>query len=187
MKVYRFSVVPGHELVQPQNDADFKFFRGFDATSRSAGWRPVPVKLVRRDEKGSPLAESDFPWLGEHAPVMRRRGVEVLGAMLGGDELLPLDCPEADLKVLNVLRVVDALDLERSKLARSPRTGRLITVEAHVFRAERLDGVKVFKVPELLDGSAFVTDEVVNLVKSSGLTGVGFRLLWDEASAKQTP
>ena len=117
---------------------------------------------------------------------MRPRAVDVLRATLGEDgEMLPLDCPEADLKVLNVLRVVDALDLERSKLVRFPSTGRIMTVESHIFHAERLRGVKVFKVPELLRTEAFVTDEVVKLVESSGLKGVGFRLVWDEASARQ--
>jgi len=186
MKVYRFSVQAGYEWVVAVNHADFEVFRGFDGTIRIAGWRPVRVKLVRQDEGGKPYAESDFPWLGEHAPVMRPRAVDVLRATLGEDgEMLPLDCPEADLKVLNVLRVVDALDLERSKLVRFPSTGRIMTVESHIFHAERLRGVKVFKVPELLRTEAFLTDEVVKLVESSGLKGVGFRLVWDEASARQ--
>jgi hypothetical protein len=186
MKVYRFSVQAGYEWVVAHSHADFEVFRGFDGTSRSAGWRPVPVKLVKQDERGKPYAESDFPWLGEHAPVMRPRAVGVLRSMLGGDgELLPLDCPGADLKVLNVLQVVDALDLERSKLVRFPSTGQIMTVESHVFHAERLDGVKVFKVPELLRTEAFVTYEVVNLIQSVGLKGVGFRLVWDETSAKR--
>ncbi len=65
MKVYRFSVQ--YEWVGAHNHADSEVFRGFDGTSRSAGWSPVPVKLVKQDEQGGPLAESDFPWLGEHA------------------------------------------------------------------------------------------------------------------------
>ena len=178
MKVYGFAVVEGYEWVVPQNEADFEVFRAFDGTSRSSGWEPIPVQLVQHDEQGKPLAESELPWLGEHAQVMRPRLVELLQNVLAGDaELLPLACPDAELKVLNVLRVVEALDVERSEIVRFPSTGRIMKVKSHVFQAERLDGVKVFKVPELLRGATLVTDEVVEVVQRSGLKGVAFRLL----------
>jgi hypothetical protein len=187
MKVYRFAVQAGYEWVVADTHADFEVFRGFDGTSRRVAWSPIRVRLVRQlDERGKPLAESDVPWLGEHAPVMRPRAVTVLRDVLAGDgELLPLECDEAELSVLNVLRVIDALDVSRSDVVRFPSTGRIMTVQSHEFRAERLAGARVFKVPELLRTEAFVTDEVVELVESSGLKGVGFRLLWDERAPRE--
>ncbi len=181
MRVYGFAVQEGYEWVVPKNDADFEVFRGFDGTRRRRGWTPILVKLIRLDDQGKIRAESDFPWLGEHAPVMTRRASELLQDVLAGDgELLPLACDDADLRVLNVLRVIDALDVARSDVVRFPSTGRIMTVKAHVFRPNGLRGVKVFKVPELLRGTTFVTDEIVDLVDRSDLKGVGFRLLWDE-------
>jgi hypothetical protein len=131
MKVYRFAVQAGYEWVVADTHADFEVFRGFDGTSRRVAWSPIRVRLVKQmDERGKPLAESDVPWLGERAPVMRPRAVTVLRDVLAGDgELLPLECDEAELSVLNVLRVIDALDVSRSDVVRFPSTGRSSSVQ----------------------------------------------------------
>lgn len=182
MRIYRFQVQEGYEWVVPVEDGYFEAFRAFDGSRKAANWQPIRMRLVDKDERGRRLLPSDIPWLGEHAPVLRRKAVERFGSMLAADgELLPLACDEAELFVFNVTSVVDALDLDRSELLRFPSTGRIMKVKTHVFRPERLSGVRAFKVPELLRSSLFVTDEVVRV--AGGLTGVGFKLLWEGSAA----
>lgn len=164
----------------PLAETDFEVFRAFDGHVRGAGWRPIQVRLVREDGGGRRLLQSDTPWLGKHAPVLREKASAALAPELASDgELLPLSCDEAKLEVFNVTTVRDALDLERSALTRFPSTGRIMKVHSAVFRSDRLDGVHAFKVPELLRGPAFVTDKVVSTARGAGLTGVGFRLVWE--------
>lgn len=184
MKVYEFEAQEGYEWVVPVNEAEFEVFRGFDGSARAPDWRPIKMELVTEDEQGRPLLQSDIPWLGKHAPVLRKKAASALAPMLAGyGEMVPLACDTADLVVFNTTRVlVDALDMDRSAFVRFPSTGRIMKVKAHVFRPERVQGVHAFKVPDLLRGSVFVTDEVVSAVQEAALQGVGFRLLWHSSA-----
>ncbi|MCK1641696.1 hypothetical protein IVA95_30170 [Bradyrhizobium sp. 157] len=92
-------------------------------------------------------------------------------------ELLPLECPEADLWLFNVLTVVDALDEEKSELVRFD-DGDILDVERYVFRPDLTEGLAVFKVPQLLRGPLFLGDEFVRAVKAAGLRGPEFTQLW---------
>ena len=50
------------------------------------------MRLVKEDERGRPFQQSDIPWLGGHAPVLRERAAAALASVLSRDgELLPLD------------------------------------------------------------------------------------------------
>jgi uncharacterized protein DUF1629 len=184
VRVYEFEVQEGYEWVVPVAPADFEVFRAFDGSAKRTGWAPIRVRLVEEDEQGRPLLPSDVPWLGKHAPVLKVNASEALRPVLTRDgELLPLMCEESKLVVYNVTRVLDALDLDRSEVVKFPSTGRIMKVKSYVFRPDRVRGHRAFKVPELLRGSVFVTDEVVSTAKAAGLTGVGFRMVWEGSVA----
>jgi hypothetical protein len=182
-RVYQFAVQEGFEWVLPVNDEDLNLFRGFDGTSKGESWTPVRVELLRKDEDGQQLAESDFPWLGAYAPVLRQRAIDALGELFAADgELLPLLCDSANLSVFNSLKVLDALDIERSEIVFFPDSDRIMQIRRYVFISARLRGVTMFKVPQLLSHSVYLTEATVKAVNRSKLTGVGFRLLWDETA-----
>jgi hypothetical protein len=183
VKISVFQVQEGYEWVVPVDDADFELFRTLAGSSQTATWKPVQMRLVKEDERGRPFQQSDIPWLGRHAPVLRERAAAALASVLLRDgELLPLECSEAALVLFNVTTVRDALDLDRSVVVRFPSSGRIMDVKSPVFRPDRLRGVRAFKVPELLRGSVFVNDDVVATAQGAGLVGVGFRLVWDRSA-----
>ena len=180
-RVYQFAVQDGFEWAMPVDEEDFAVFRGFDGTRRRQAWTPIRMRLFHQDEEGRILVESDFPWLGAYAPVMRDTAIDALGALFSPQgELLPLSCEEANLHVFHALTVVDALDLERSDLVLYPNSDQIMQIKKYAFIAERIRGLTLFKVPRLLSHSLYITEEVVKAVNRSGLRGVGFRLLWDE-------
>jgi hypothetical protein len=182
-RVYQFAVQDGFEWVLPVNEDDYKIFRKFDGTVRKDLWTPTRVRLLREDEEERHLAESDVPWLGAYAPVFRPRAVATIGGLFTEfGELLPLSCDNADLRVFNVLNVIDALDLKRSDLEFYPNSSRVMRITRYVFISELVKGLTIFKVPKLLSHSVYLTGEVVQAVQAAGLTGVGFRLLWDETA-----
>ncbi len=185
LRVYEFSVVEGYEWVRPIAEEDFELFRQFDGTPCLDRWRPIPVGLVKEDEHGQRFAPSEFPWLGEHAPIMKPSAAACIRGCVPGDEaeLLPLLCEEVELTLLNPLRVVDALDLERSTMVRYPSSGRIMTVKSLVFEAVKIDGLTVFRVPELLRTAVFVTGPLVDAVTDAGFEGVGFNLLWETGTS----
>lgn len=182
MRIYEFDILEDQEWALPLEDRDYEVFRSFDGTPRQVGWTPIHMFLLK-EERGQHFHYSDFPWFAGHAPVLRRRAVDALGAALAKyGELLPLVCDEAELQVLNVCTVIDALDVNASDIVRGPTPDDIIEVRSHVFKIEVIDGVQVFKVPELARRTLFVTQDVVDLVHRAGLERVGFRLLWQSDS-----
>ncbi len=180
MKTYVFEVQEGFEWVVPKDPADFDVFGRFDGSSKAVGWKPITVELVHKDEKGRRLLESDIPWLGKDAPVMRQGAWSALQAELDGyGEFLSLRNYEAELRVFNTTRVVDALDEERSELIRFPDDGRIMKVKRYVFRPEMVAGLYAFKVPQMLPGPMFVSTDVVEAAHKAALRGVGFSVVWE--------
>lgn len=179
MRLYELMPGEGFELVAPVDPSEWERFRRFDGTPQLQSWAPVPVTRVTEDE-GRQRKTADFPWLGEHVLVMRRRATEVLAEILKDHgELLPLQCDDAELWVYNVRRVIDALDEPRSKVVRFPGTGRIMTVERYAFRSDQVNGHLLFKVRQLPRGPVFVTDTFVKLVRSQQLVGLDFKPVWE--------
>jgi hypothetical protein len=132
LTISRPSVPEGFEWVLPRDHVDFEIFRQFDGSRRTHSWQPVAVELLRIDDEGVPRQPADLPWLGDHVLVLTSRAVRVLGeVLLPFGELLPLACADSELFVYNPLRVVDALDGERSKVVRFSR-GRVMDIRAYV-------------------------------------------------------
>lgn len=103
-------------------------------------------------------------------PVLERYG-----------ELLPLACEDGEFWTLNVTCLLDALDLERSDVLRASDTGTVLMVRKHVFRAEKLHGAGLFKVPETeLSGLIYFTSSIIDEISVFGLAGLGFKCVWVE-------
>jgi len=110
--------------------------------------------------------------------IVRETAASLLADKFAGDvELLPLDCPDAELFAVNVLRVVDALDLDRSVVERFS-SGRIMTIDAPAFIPSRLVDTAIFKIPQMLRGPVYVTDDFVTAIKDHDLCCIDFRLVW---------
>ncbi|HEY7583073.1 MAG TPA: hypothetical protein VIB78_05580 [Acidimicrobiia bacterium] len=135
LTVYAPAVLEGFEWVAPDRGVDHEALLQLDGTSRSSNWTPLNVRLIKADVDSGNLHESDFPWLGVHALVLRRSAMEVLLGLLAHEaEFLPLACADAELWVLNPLRVDDALDESNSDVVRFG-DGKLLKIDRPVFDA----------------------------------------------------
>lgn len=180
--VYVLTTLPDQEWAVPANVGDNDVLATFDGRGRALGWRPLAFRLLTRDEQGRAQKYSDFPWYGEHAPVLRARAADALRPLLSSyGELLPLACDDAELEVLNVTRVVSALDLERSEVVRFQSSGRVMAIESYAFHPEAVQGVQVFKIPDLRSSPVFFAEDVVDYIRAAGLEGVGFTCVWKNA------
>jgi hypothetical protein len=178
LKVYEPGVRPGFEWVLPVHDADHEYLWSLDGTPRRGTWQPLAVSRLTVSDDGSPRAEADLPWLGAHVLVLRSSAVAALGGLLEQHgELLPLACPDADLWLFNTLTVVDALDEDHSELVKFD-DGSVLAVERYAFRAEAV--APVFKVPQLLRGPLFVSDDFASASTAAGLTGLELTEVWRE-------
>ena len=142
-------------------------------------WVPARVFLLEEHEGGPPLRRADMPWFTDAELVVTRRAKEALEKTIGADaEMLPLLNDEEDLWLVNVWRVVDALDEENSEIKRFPSSGRIMQIMRYAFRVEMLRGISCFKIPQF--GSVmFATDSLAAAAREANLTGVTFASVWE--------
>jgi hypothetical protein len=176
------AAIDHYEWALPIVGADFQRLRIETFERVASSWTPVEMKLLREDE-GNVLEPADLPWLGEHALVMRRPAADLVASLVEGQaELLPLSCVDAELFLLHVTECRDALDEDRSELVRFS-TGRIMTIDKHVFDAGALNGVRFFKIPQMPTGPMFMSGEVVDGITSAGFRGFGAKLVWESRDA----
>lgn len=177
--VYKLRYSEGFEWLLPVNDSDCDLLR-FDGQRRTELWRPVRMKRLTISEQGGPLSPSDFPACsGGDMLVVGRAARDKLGTVLEQyGELLPLLCDDGDFWVLNVTRLVDALDESNSQLMRASDTGAILMIRKHAFRPAALDQAHLFKLPQTARGLIYVTDPFVQLASTSGLKGLEFVQVW---------
>lgn len=176
--IYEPLVRTEYEWISTLDERDYEIFLSFDGGSRASTWKPVRVRRVRADDRQE-FRESDFPWLGSHALVLRQRAVKALGHTIEQcAELLPLETDdEAELFVLNVLRVVDALDEERSSVVRFPSSNRVMRVTRPHFREAVIRGLDMFRLP-FRASPTYVSQGFVDAASAANLVGLDFRKVW---------
>lgn len=159
------------------DERDFLVTDRFNGTPIGDDWKRYRVKRIKDDlSPGTTLG--DFPTLGA-IPVFSERAVLALATLLRGNgELLPLDCAEGAYYAFNVTKVVDALNVQDSKVKWSS-TGRVMRVEEYAFHADRLTGLTIFKIPEQLN-RVLVTAVFTEAVYMAELVGFAFKEVWSD-------
>ena len=89
-------------------------------------------------------------------------------------EFLPVKCETRNLFVVNVLRVIDCLDHDHSRLVKSPSTGKVLMIDQYSFYDGCTDNHNIFKIPEMLTNHVFVSDEFKATVEDNNLGGLLF-------------
>lgn len=176
--IYEPGIMERYEWCNPRNPAEYeRFILEIDGTPRTATWKPIPVKLLHEAARQKML-RSDSPWHGSCSLIFRKTAIDKMKPLLEEyGELLPLECPEAELWVYNPTVVLDALDKKASEGSRFA-DGRLMIIDKYVFYPDVVKGVDIFKLANERASSTFVTDRFVDLWKSSGLIGLRFDKLW---------
>ncbi len=154
----------------------------FEGRPLPAGIELPPVEPIKDDlDEGKPLG--DTAHLAAGVAVFSEKAVLALGDLLRPHgQVLPLKCKEGKFYAFNVTRVLDGLDLEKSSIERFPSSGRVMQVYRYVFKTDVIGGYPIFKIKygpnsDLLRGELFVSDEFVDRVKATGLTGFRFEKL----------
>jgi hypothetical protein len=157
---------------------------GLDGTPHAADWDPPRLELLARD-RGKALKYSDIPSYPTRGVVLLRPpAVEALGDLLRPDgELLPVLCDQADLTLFNCTRVIDALDEDRSTIARF-RDGRIMMIESLALRAGAVPpGVNAFRLPQNPKAPVYFSQAVVDAARAAKLVRCNFELVWEDVSS----
>jgi hypothetical protein len=152
--------------------------------SLAAGWSPPCFELVHDDEYRRDLPKSDFLTFAMVVMVLSDRAVERLAPILKGcGETLPIQLSDVPDRyyLFNVTRLIDAIDMKKSKFMRFP-DGRIMKVERLIFDpAKEPVGAVFFKTTQLGPVTEiFATESAVRVVNDADLTGHDFRLVWSD-------
>lgn len=147
-------------------------------------WSPPTFELVGSDEFRSFLPKTDFPTLTIATAVLSARAVERLRPILTAcGEILPiyLSNDRDAFYLFNVTRIVNAVDMRRSRFMKLP-SGAIGPCELLVFDAAKLPaGALFFKTTQMGPVTEiFATEAAVAAVKKARLTGYEFRPAWSD-------
>lgn len=134
-------------------------------------WRPFRVSADRQNKR---VPAGDFPCIFiSQMPAMSLRAVDALRDLLEPvGELLPVESPDGPLWLYNCLRFADVLDEDRSEIRRFP-DGDLAQIYRHAWKPA-LEAETLFRLTRLSKSSVYVTDVVVERIRSAGLVGYRF-------------
>jgi hypothetical protein len=176
MKTYILEAAPDiYQCLVLSLNEDMFWYRRLTGIPVAQEWPTPQVDIIYQHPKGKWLQASDFPsFTVSHIPVFSTKAVEILGDVLTKNgELLPLNCIDGEYFAYNVLNLVSALDQEKSDIVRFP-AGRIMTVRKYALYEDKLADQMIFKIPEIVLLSVFVTDRFKNQIEDAGLTGFCF-------------
>jgi hypothetical protein len=147
-------------------------------------WQSPSARFIRDDEvlKEVPddptppppyLRDGDF---SEYHGVLAlsARAIAVLSPLISGAaELLPLQCPEGDFHLLNVVQVLDCLDHERANITYW-EDGTIRSVGQFAFHPGCLDDKHIFKLPLYNYSRIYVSQLFKDSVAQFALKGLRF-------------
>jgi hypothetical protein len=168
----------GYELCHPIEDEGFETINTLiNGYKRLSSWKKIGMKLIHEDA-GKKLKPADSPWLGSHALIFKRKAIECVGYLLKEfGELLPLNSHEDKVYLYNPTILLDALDEARSSLLRFS-DGRIMGINKYEFYPNVIEGMHIFKIPNLRVSPTFVSERFVNFWHESELTGLEFKAVY---------
>jgi hypothetical protein len=183
MKVYRFAASTDDKWRSViVNARDYDTWDAFGTTPLSATWKPLVVRTLDEDQddemdegqtrnyRDRPIP--DFPLNFGCHNVVSRRAAEALADVLRSDgEVLPITCSFGDYCAINVLKVIDAVDVDRSVVRRFKYPPyRVWEINRYAWRQEMLANAVIFRLP-LSQYKIYCTEPVVQRIRDAGLTG----------------
>jgi hypothetical protein len=130
--------------------------------------------------RGSKSKLADFSDLNyDRHPVFSERAKRIFEPPLQGlGRWIALDYDEAPYWLFFITNIVDALDEEKSEIARFKSSGRVMGIDSYAFKPEIVKDQFLFTLPQQPGSDRLVTDRFIDLVHEHKLTGFMFQRLW---------
>jgi hypothetical protein len=116
---------------------------------------------------------------------MSKRAWDCLRPIIEADvQVIPVSRPDGVLfYALNVLRVIDCLNRDRSEFSVRPMFeptdyGYICAIYKYNFDMSKVGDAAIFKIPEMVGREFYVTDVFKDAVESHKLTGFCFRRIY---------
>lgn len=154
----------------------FEQIHMFNGTSLLDNWQVIKLKI----DKDSSNKKCEYPYFSGGIPLASKRAIDVIYPLISDSvELLPFDVEGEIYYGINILKILDVVDYEKSDCWYLRPNKPM--VNTYVFRsAECLEGHHIFKVVDsTMSSTPFVSDTFKKLVEKNKLRGFDFKLIWD--------
>ncbi|MEE1219720.1 MAG: hypothetical protein U0L20_07340 [Ruminococcus sp.] len=177
MKIWKLDCdVDNYENLAKDDYFDLDFSQSFDGRSQINNWTPLKVDAMYRSKR--PF--SNTPGFLPHIPVFDEKAISVLKDALDNNaEILPLKCSSGNFYAVNVTKVLDCIDYEKSTYKTFRDGKRIMRFLNYSFDINKVIGEDLFKIKDEPLKRPFVSDNFKNLVAMNNLTGFKFELVWD--------
>lgn len=174
MKVYRLKNHVKSMVLISYNDETHPISSDFDGESKLISWSPTRVETVSK--KSYP----DFPVYLSSKPVISARVKKEIEPFLQDEvEFLPLLHDELELYMINVTKVLDCVDWERSDIQKF-KDGSLAGFNNLAFDFAKIPAeTYMFKFKERASTLVFVTEAFKDLIESHKFKGLDFSEVYD--------
>ena len=140
----------------------------FDGRVLSSIWEPQPIKFLYKSRK-----KGDCPSL-HSIPFFSVKAVKVLREIMGENvEYLPVTGEASKFTIVNIIKVIDALDIEKSEL-KIFDDGKIWGYKKLVIKANSVTADNIFKVTQFPRALVIVSDKFKDAVETTGLKGFAF-------------
>lgn len=160
--------------VDPINYDSFDYVFGFNGRP-TTDWKPAQLKVIKKGKF------QDFAYLHGGIPIFNRNSLDVLNDLLFEFvELLDVEVTNniVELKMVNVVNLIDAVDYSRSVPERTLR-GKVNGFKKMHFLDDKVAMQTIFKTPEFPYTRVYVSDKFRDVVLASKLKGFEFIEAWD--------
>lgn len=157
-----------------KGECNIDYIKSFDGTRKSIDWKPPQIKRIYDREF------SNTPGIVSHIPIFDKKAISILNDLLKDNtEILPTICEDGNFYLINVIKVLDCIDYDKSKFKTFRDGKRIMKFTNYVFKKDKIEGVDIFKIKDEPLKRPFVTDRFRQRVIDNSLTGFKFELVWD--------
>ena len=176
MKIWQLRVeVDKYDNLIPVIPFSVEEIKSFDGRKHMENWKPIKVKRMEPEKH---LELSDSP--GFVITVFSKFALECLLPLIKDYvEVLKPDFEEGEYFAINVIKVIDAIDYEKSKYTKFRDGKRILAFDKYVFIPEKVSEIPIFKISDEKHRWPFVSDELKRIIEANNLTGFNFKLVWD--------
>ncbi|QDT65184.1 imm11 family protein [Calycomorphotria hydatis] len=118
---------------------------------------------------------SDFPSFVDNSsfPVVSANACKALSLLLLDTvEFLPVEFPDGEYYMMNVLNLVRCIDEEKSDVRWNRSNDRINLIRKHVFIPEAIQGLHIFRAPLVQGAGLYISEDFVQVCKDNNLTGL---------------
>lgn len=154
----------------------------FEGIPQGESWEPVAIRSPFKSKK-----IADFMYWTPASIVASQKAVDLLAPIVSPYvEVLPLECGWGNYYILNVTHLIDCINYAESEYipfgdGKTPYGApRVLMITKHVFFADRISGIPIFKDVNRPKIPLYVSDAFVDCVEANGLKGLKFNMVWEE-------